>query len=106
MAREEFARLNRRWVEAGTPTLANPRNAAAGAVRQKDPAVTARRPLDMFLYHVSRADALGFASHWDALEALGAAAFKTNPRATRCANFDAVLAACEQLERDRDTLGY
>jgi len=54
----------------------------------------------------SRADALGFASHWDALDALGAAAFKTNPRATRCANLDAVLAACEQLERDRDTLGY
>src|SRR5882762_2674780 len=106
MPREEFAKLNRSLEEAGTPTFANPRNAAAGAVRQKDPAVTARRPLDMFLYHVSRADALGFASHWDALEALGAAAFKTNPRATRCANLDAVLAACEQLERDRDTLGY
>src|SRR5439155_15668208 len=68
MPREEFAKLNRSLEEAGTPTFANPRNAAAGAVRQKDPAVTARRPLDMFLYHVSRADALGFASHWEALE--------------------------------------
>jgi len=106
MPREEFAKLNRSLEEAGTPTFANPRNAAAGAVRQKDPAVTARRPLDMFLYHVSRADALGFASHWEALEALGAAAFKTNPRAQRCPNLDAVLAVCEQLERDRDTLGY
>src|SRR5438309_31424 len=106
MPREEFAKLNRSLEEAGTPTFANPRNAAAGAVRQKDPAVTARRPLDMFLYHVSRADALGFASHWEALEALGAAAFKTNPRAQRCPNLDAVLAACEQLERHRDTLGY
>src|SRR5438034_4123952 len=106
MPREEFARLNRSLEEAGTPTFANPRNAAAGAVRQKDPSVTARRPLDMFLYHVSRADALGFASHWEALEALGAAAFKTNPRAQRCPNLDAVLAACEQLERHRDTLGY
>jgi len=106
MPREAFAELNRSLEEAGAPTFANPRNAAAGAVRQKDPTVTARRPLDMFLYHVSRADALGFASHWEALEALAAAAFKTNPRAQRCANLDAVLAACEQLERDRDALGY
>lgn len=106
MPRDEFAQLNRSLEEAGTPTFANPRNAAAGAVRQKDPAVTARRPLDMFLYHVSRADSLGFATHWEALQALGAAAFKTNPRSRRCANLDAVLAACAELERDRDALGY
>jgi DNA ligase (NAD+) len=106
MPREEFARLNRALEEAGTPTFANPRNAAAGAVRQKDPSVTARRPLDIFLYHLSRADSLGFTSHWDVLEALRAAGFKTNPRAERCANLAAVVAACEKLERDRDALGY
>jgi NAD-dependent DNA ligase len=61
MPREEFARLNRTLEEAGTPTFANPRNAAAGAVRQKDPSVTARRPLDIFLYHLSRADSHGSA---------------------------------------------
>jgi len=94
MPREEFARLNRTLEEAGTPTFANPRNAAAGAVRQKDPSVTARRPLDIFLYHLSRADSLGFTSHWDVLEALRAAGFKTNPRAERCANLAAVIAAC------------
>jgi len=106
MPREEFAKLNRALEEAGTPTFANPRNAAAGAVRQKDPAVTARRPLDMFLYHVSRADGHAFASHWDALEALRAAGFKTNPLAERCQTLDAVVACCERLERDRDALGY
>jgi len=106
MPRAEFAKLNRTLEEAGTPTFANPRNAAAGAVRQKDPAVTARRPLDIFLYHVSRADALGFSSHWDALEALRAAGFKTNPRVERCPDLDAVVAWCERLERDRDALGY
>ena len=53
MPRAEFARLNRGLEEAGEATFANPRNAAAGAVRQKDPAVSARRPLDAFLYHVS-----------------------------------------------------
>src|SRR5437899_2110450 len=106
MPRADFERLNRGLQESGEGTFANPRNAAAGAVRQKDPAVTARRPLDIFLYHVSRAAALGFSSHWDALEALRAAGFKTNPRAERCQNLDAVIAACERLERDRDTLGY
>jgi DNA ligase (NAD+) len=106
MPREEFAKLNRALEEAGTATFANPRNAAAGAVRQKDPAVTARRPLDMLLYHVSRADGLAFASHWEALEALRAAGFKTNPRAERQTTLEAVLACCERLERDRDALPY
>jgi DNA ligase (NAD+) len=106
MPRAEFAKLNRALEEAGAPTFANPRNAAAGAVRQKDPAVTARRPLDMFLYHVSRVDGHAFASHWDALDALRVAGFKTNPRAERCQTIDAVVACCERLERDRDALGY
>src|SRR5205814_9570120 len=55
MPRADFEQLNRTLQEAGEGTFANPRNAAAGAVRQKDPAVTARRPLDIFLYHVSEA---------------------------------------------------
>ncbi len=106
MPREEFAQLNRTLEEAGTPTFANPRNAAAGAVRQKDPSVTARRPLDIFVYHLSRARSLGFGSHWDVLEALRAGGFKTNPRAERCADLAAVIACCEKLEGDRDALGY
>jgi DNA ligase (NAD+) len=106
MPREEFAQLNRTLEEAGTPTFANPRNAAAGAVRQKDPSVTARRPLDIFVYHLSRAGTLGFDSHWDVLEALRAGGFKTNPRAERCADLAAVIACCEKLEGDRDALGY
>src|SRR3989449_3474845 len=106
MPRAAFARLNRALEEAGETTFANPRNAAAGAVRQKDPAVTARRPLDIFLYHLSRADALGFATHWETLEALGAAGFKTNPKVQRCATLDAVIAYCERLESLRDALDY
>src|SRR5256886_4351084 len=106
MPRAAFAKLNRALEEAGETTFANPRNAAAGAVRQKDPAVTARRPLDIFLYHLSRADALGFATHWETLEALGAAGFKTNPKVQRCATLDAVIAYCERLESLRDALDY
>jgi DNA ligase (NAD+) len=106
MPRAEFARLNRTLEEAGEATFANPRNAAAGAVRQKDPAVTARRPLDIFLYHVSRADGLGFETYWDTLGALRAAGLKTNPSAERCDGLDAVVAYCERLEAERDGLGY
>src|SRR3989338_9030453 len=106
MPHAAFARLNRELDEAGEAAFANPRNAAAGAARQKDPAVTARRPLDIFLYHLSCADALGFASYWDVLAALRGAGFKTDPRAERCPGLDAVVAFCEALERERDALGY
>ncbi|HKB26485.1 MAG TPA: NAD-dependent DNA ligase LigA [Methylomirabilota bacterium] len=106
MPRAEFAKLNRALEEAGESTFANPRNAAAGAVRQKDPAVTARRPLDIFLYHVSRADALGFQTYRDTLEAMRAAGLKTNPRAERRETLDEVIEYCARLERDRDALGY
>jgi DNA ligase (NAD+) len=106
MPRAEFEKLNAALEETGEATFANPRNAAAGAVRQKDSSVTARRPLDAFLYHVGHAAGVTFATHWDALEALRAAGFKTNPRAARCASMHEVVAYCEALERERDTLGY
>lgn len=106
MPRAEFEKINRQLEESGDTTFANPRNAAAGAVRQKDPAATARRPLDVFLYHVSLADTLGFTSYWETLEALRASGLKTNPRAERCADMDAVIAYCARLEADRDGLGY
>jgi len=106
MPRADFERLNRGLEEAGEPTFANPRNAAAGAVRQKDPAVSARRPLDAFLYHLSWSPGLTFSSHWEALEALRTAGFRTNPRSTRAESIDAVIEVCAALERDRDGLGY
>jgi DNA ligase (NAD+) len=106
MPRADFARLNRALEDAGESTFANPRNAAAGAVRQKDPAVTAKRPLDIFLYHVSHATGLKLATHSEALAALRAAGFKTNPRAAVCDTLAAVVEYCERLERERDDLGY
>jgi DNA ligase (NAD+) len=106
MPRAEFERLNRGLEDAGEATFANPRNAAAGAVRQKDPAISARRPLDAFLYHVSWSPGLSFTSHWQALEALSASGFRTNPRATRAESIDGVIAACAALETARDSLGY
>jgi DNA ligase (NAD+) len=106
MPRADFEQLNRGLEEAGEATFANPRNAAAGAVRQKDPAVTRRRPLDAFLYHVSWSPGLTLAGHWQALEGLRAAGFRTNPRSVRCESIDEVIAACAALETARDELGY
>jgi DNA ligase (NAD+) len=106
MPRAEFQKLNRGLEDTGDPVFANPRNAAAGAVRQKDPSITARRPLDAFLYHLGYAAGVRFETHWETLAALRAAGFKTNPRAERCADIDAVIAYCRRLEAERDALGY
>ncbi|MGH7390243.1 MAG: NAD-dependent DNA ligase LigA [Candidatus Rokuibacteriota bacterium] len=106
LPRDDFEKLNRALEEAGEPTFANPRNAAAGSLRQKDPGVTARRPLTIFLYHVSRARALGFRSYGETLDALRAAGFRVNPRTEPAPDIDAVLAYCARLEAERDALGY
>lgn len=101
-----FRKHNAALVEAGEEPFANPRNAAAGAVRQKDPAITASRPLAIFLYHVSEAAGARPGSHWDTLEALRASGFPVNPESKRCENLDAVIAYCAELEARRDGLDY
>jgi DNA ligase (NAD+) len=106
MPREAFARLNATLEEAGETTFANPRNAAAGAVRQKDPAITATRPLEIFLYHVSVLEPVLFDSHWERLQALKKSGFAVNPRSERCRDIDAVIAYCRRLEGERDGLEY
>jgi len=106
MSRSAFERLNRQLEEAGEPSFANPRNAAAGSVRQKDSAITARRPLDIYCYQVSYGEPFPFRTHWEALEALRWAGLKTNPRSRRCASLDEVIAYCRALEAERDRLEY
>jgi len=106
MPREAFARLNATLEEAGETTFANPRNAAAGAVRQKDPTITATRPLEIFLYHVSVLEPVLFDSHWERLQALKKSGFEVNPRSERCRDIDAVIAYCQRLEGERDGLEY
>jgi len=106
MPREAFTRLNAALEEAGEPVFANPRNAAAGAVRQKDPAIAATRPLDIFLYHVSRCEPGRFPSQWETLEALRESGFPVNPRSKRCGDLDTVLAYCREVEARRDSLDY
>ena len=106
MAHEAFERLNRALEAEGEEPFANPRNAAAGSVRQKDSSITAKRPLDIFVYSVSDAVPDPFTTHWDAMQALHEAGFKINPRSRRCQDIEGVVAAVAELERDRMNLGY
>lgn len=106
MAHEAFERLNRTLEAEGEEPFANPRNAAAGSLRQKDSGITARRPLDISIYAVSDAVPDPFITHWDATQGLYEAGFKVNPRSRRCRDIQAVIDAAAELERDRATLGY
>ena len=106
MPRAAFARLNRALAERGVATFANPRNAAAGSVRQKDPSITAQRPLDMFAYHVSHAPRLDVRSQRGALAALTAAGFRVNPRNRRFRDIRAAVVYAEKLQTGRGRLEY
>ena len=102
-----FERINAENEEAGLPVFANPRNAAAGAVRQKDPAVTASRDLATFVYQVVDARrVLGLARQSEALEWLRRAGFHVNPDVVVCASADDVRAYCAKAVEKRVELPY
>ncbi|MGH7322559.1 MAG: NAD-dependent DNA ligase LigA, partial [Candidatus Rokuibacteriota bacterium] len=106
MSHAAFERLNRELEAAGEAGFANPRNAAAGSVRQKDSAITARRPLDIYVYQLSYAEPSPFSSHADVLAGLRESGFKTNPRSRRARSMDEVIEICASVEAERDRLGY
>jgi DNA ligase (NAD+) len=101
-----FARLNEARAAAGLPTFANPRNSAAGSIRQLDPALAASRPLNIWCYAVGAAEGVSFESHWQALAWLGERGLRVNPAARRHASIDEVIAACDEWEARRDALDY
>jgi len=107
MPKEAFAQLNQQLEEEGQEPFANPRNAAAGSLRLLDPRLSARRPLDIFLYTLSYAEpAHPYPTHWDAMQGLQQAGLTINPRTARCANLDEVIAYCQRLEAQRHELEY
>jgi len=106
LTHEEFRRINEANEEAGLPTFANPRNAAAGSVRQKDPGVTASRRLTVFLYAVGAAEGVRFESQMDLLETYGAWGLRTNPNVRVCGNIDEVLAFTEEWKECKEGLNY
>ena len=103
---KSFEELNRQREKDGEPLFANPRNAAAGSLRQLDSSITGRRPLDFFCYGVGQLTGLSFETHWDLLEALNRWGFKVNPRRKRCRQIDEVLSYYRGMEEAREKLPY
>jgi DNA ligase (NAD+) len=106
LSRKAFERINAEREEADEARFANPRNAAAGTIRQLDPKVVARRRLDLFAYDVLRGERKPFQTHWEALEWLAAAGFTVNPHRARCSDIEEVIAFCNRMEAERDRLEY
>ncbi len=106
MPKKSFERLNAAQEEDGQPVFANPRNAAAGAVRQKDPAVTASRDLSTFMYQLADARPLGLRSQSEALGWLRTAGFRVNPDIRSCASREDVREFCNEALRRRHDLPY
>lgn len=105
--RDVFERTNAEREEAGEPRFANPRNAAAGAIRQLDSRLVARRKLDMFVYDLFVGGGRKpFPTHWKALEWLQAAGFRVNPHRKVCTTIDEVIDFANEKEALRDDLGY
>ena len=107
MPLESFEELNRRQGEADERLFANPRNAAAGSLRQKDSRVTASRDLDFFAYQLGvQEGGPRLRSHHETLEWVGALGLPVNPKIERLTDLDAIYAFCEGAEEMRHLLGY
>ncbi len=106
MTRKDFARLNRDLGAAGMKAFANPRNAGAGSLRQKNPAVTAARPLKFFAYAWGEASEAVADSQWEFLKRLRAWGFPTNPLGKLFQRVEDCLAAYRDIEAKRTKLDY
>ncbi len=107
LSKEEFARLNEERVLAGEQRYINPRNTAAGSLRQFDSRVTARRRLDIFVYQLGRvAGDQAVSTHAEALAWMSGAGFPTNPHSRRLQSIDDVAGFCEQWQSRRAELAY
>ena len=103
---EVFRRTNAEREEQGEPKFANPRNAAAGAIRQLDSRLVARRKLDMFAYDLLVNGRKPFPTHWEALDWMEQAGFRVNPHRKLCTTIEEVIDFANEKEALRDDLGY
>src|SRR5687768_2425563 len=104
--RTVFERTNAEREEQGEPLFANPRNAAAGAIRQLDPKIVASRKLDMFAYDLLAGERKPFATHWESLNWMEQAGLRVNPHRALCASIEEVIEFATQMEAQRDELDY
>ena len=101
-----FRKTNAEREEQGEPRFANPRNAAAGAIRQLDSRLVARRKLDMFAYDLLVGGGKPFQTHWEALDWMERAGFRVNANRKLCKSIDEVIDFANEMEKLRDELGY
>ena len=101
-----FVKMNEERVRAGQPPAANPRNAAAGTIRTVEPSVVAQRRLDLYAYFLLKDGEMLLPLQSEALDALAAAGFRTNPNVRTAASVDEVLTFIAEAEQRRDDLGY
>jgi DNA ligase (NAD+) len=101
-----FKALNERRAAAEEPTFANPRNSAAGSIRQLDPALAAERPLSNWIYGIGAVRGLDLATHMDEVEWLSERGFKVNPDTAHHRGVEGVVKRCHWWEERRETLDY
>ncbi|MGE5582687.1 MAG: NAD-dependent DNA ligase LigA [Bacillota bacterium] len=106
LKKKDFEALNRERERTGETPFANPRNIAAGSLRQLDPKVTAGRPLDAFFYDILYLEGAAVATQWDGFKLLKEYKLKTNPHARLCRGIEEVIAFCEYWTEHREELPY
>jgi DNA ligase (NAD+) len=106
MEREAFRNLNRRRTEQGEPPFANPRNAAAGSLRQLDSRITARRPLTLFCYAIGTAEGISFRTHEEVIRTLAAWGFQVNPLIRPAVEMEECIHYYHHMDRMREELPY
>lgn len=106
MPKRSFEKLNELRLQLEEEPFANPRNAAAGSIRQLDPKIAAKRNLDIFVYSIADLGETGVERHSEALDLLEDVGFKTNQERRKCTSIEEVLAAIEDIQEKRASLSY
>ncbi|MDQ6749947.1 MAG: NAD-dependent DNA ligase LigA [Actinomycetota bacterium] len=106
MSLPDFAALNERRAEAGLSTFMNPRNSAAGTIRQLDPKLAAQRPLSMWCYGIGVVEGISFATHWEALQWLRSHGFRVNGDVQLLGTEEEVVAQCLDWQERRGSLDF
>ena len=106
IGKEEFEKLNADRLMEEEGQFANARNAAAGSLRQLDSKITAKRPLDIYIFNVQKSDTIKFTSHYESLLYLEKLGFNVNPIKILCNNIDEAIKAIEKIGKDREKISF
>jgi DNA ligase (NAD+) len=106
MSKKGFQQTNKERIEKGEEPFANPRNAAAGTMRQLDSKKVADKPLDIFFYDILKMEGNGFSSHWEALKQFSRWGLATDPHSKKHSDFEGIKEYRDRLAEERDDLDY